>query len=553
MLSRLSIKNFTITEKVDVDWNSGMTTITGETGAGKSIMLSALKIVLGEKASPDKIKEGASKCEILAIFDIKSNPDTISILKDLDLLDEESPTELMIRKVITKSGSKSYVNDIPVKVSSIKKITKDLIDIHGQSEHHNLLNKEHQLLLLDEYANAVDVKEQVSNRAKEVKSSEKKLNELIQNKKANNDKIELLTYQLKDLKDLNLFDGEVEELEKLYNKIENSTLHKDALLESMSLLFDGDDTIIDQLNKLQRNLPALEDLKNVNELFSQAIISLDETKEDISHTLDSFDINEEDWADLQERMASVNKLAKQHKVMPEELFGLRVEIEESLETLNISDEDVEEINMEIERLKDSYHESAKRLSKIRKLALKKLEDQVNVNIESLKISANAFKVELKENDNNTVDIDQNGYETIEFMFCPNPGNPYASLSKIASGGELSRVSLAIQLALADVAKFNTLMFDEVDVGIGGSTAAVVGTMLKNLGAKGQVISITHQPQVASQGHQHLEVFKVIKENNTHHGMKYLRGEDREKEIARMLSSHEITDSTMQLARDMLNN
>lgn len=550
MLTKLLIKNFTITEKVDIDWKSGMTTISGETGAGKSIMLNALKIVLGDKASPDKIKEGSEKCEILAVFDISNNPLTLSLLEELGLNDEESPNELMVRRVITKSGSKSYINDIAVKIPSVKNITKDLIDIHSQSAHHNLLNKDHQLLLLDEYANVISLKDKVSIGAKDVRNKEKELSDLIESKKENNDKIELLTYQLKEFEEIDLKDGEVEELEALYSKMENSVQYKGSLLEATNLLFDDDKTIIDQLNNIQSNLPELDELSNVRELLSQALISLEETKSDISSTLDSFDINEEDRSEINNRMAQVNSLSKKHKVMPEELFKERQEIEKLLESLNVSDDDIIELEKSIKESKDIYHTNAKKLSDSRSQASKYLSEKVSKNIEKLKISSNAFRVDIHKEDNV---INNNGYETIEFMFCPNPGNPFGSLSKIASGGELSRVSLAIQLALAEISNFNTLMFDEVDVGIGGSTAAVVGTMLRNLGAKGQVICITHQPQVASQGHEHLEVFKTVVDQKTHHGMKYLEGKEREKEIARMLASHEITDVTYQLARDMLKN
>jgi DNA repair protein RecN (Recombination protein N) len=550
MLTKLLIKNFTITEKVDIDWKSGMTTISGETGAGKSIMLNALKIVLGDKASPDKIKEGSEKCEILAVFDISNNPITLSLLEDLGLNDEESPNELMIRRVITKSGSKSYINDTTVKITSVKNVTKDLIDIHSQSAHHNLLNKDHQLLLLDEYANVVPLKHKVMQCAKDVRGKEKSLSELIESKKMNNDKIELLTYQLKEFEEIDLKDGEVEELDSLYNKMENSIQYKDSLLNATNLLFDDDTTIIDQLNNIQSNLPELNELANVKELLSQALISLEETKSDISSTLDSFDINEEDRSEINNRMAQVNSLSKKHKVMPEELFKERQEIEKSLELLNVSDDDIVDLEECIKDAKKCYHINAKELSDAREKSSKNLSEKVSKNIEKLKISSNAFRVDIHKEDKI---INNNGYETIEFMFCPNPGNPFGSLSKIASGGELSRVSLAIQLALAEISNFNTLMFDEVDVGIGGSTAAVVGTMLRNLGAKGQVICITHQPQVASQGHEHLEVFKTIVDQKTHHGMKYLIGKEREKEIARMLASHKITEVTYQLARDMLKN
>lgn len=553
MLTRLLIKNFTITEKVDIEWQSGMTTITGETGAGKSIMLNALKIVLGDKASPEKIKQDAEKCEITAVFDLSTSPKTLKLLKELDLDDEENPNELVIRRVITRSGSKSYINDLSVKIPAIKSITKDLIDIHSQSEHHNLLNKEHQLTLLDEYSNVLALKYDVALKAKIIKDKEHQINMLINNKDANNHKIELLNYQLKELEELNLKEGEVEELEEIFNKMENSTYYKQSISSAIDGLFESENSIIDQLGKIQSDIPEMEELKNVSELVGQAIISLDETRGDLHHALDSLDINEDDWLQIQERMNQVNMLTKKHKVLPEDLFNLRKEIEANLAELDVSDDDIVALREEVEVIKKEYHFSAKKLSSSRNQAARYLSEKVSSNIEKLKISANAFRVEVNTHGIEDETIDVNGYETIEFMFCPNPGNPFGSLSKIASGGELSRVSLAIQLALAEVAKFNTLMFDEVDVGIGGSTAAVVGTMLKKLGSNGQVICITHQPQVASQGHNHLQVFKNVVDENTYHGMKYLNMEDRVKEVARMLSSHEITESTLQLAKDMLKN
>jgi DNA repair protein RecN (Recombination protein N) len=552
MLNKLLIRNFTITEKVDIDWSNGMTTITGETGAGKSIMLNALKIVLGDRVSPSIIKEGADKCEIVAIFNVGNDKKVLAQLKERDLEDEDDPTEMMIRRVINKTGSKCFINDIPVKMNAVKELTKDLIDIHSQSEHHNLLVKELQLELLDEYANVLDLKESVYTYAKEIKANEKLVIEKQDLKNANTDKVKLLNYQMEELIELDIKEGDVEELEDIYKKMENASSYKESLGEAIDVIFESEMPIINQLSRINANLPDLEELSNVKELLSQSIIDLEETKSDLTNTLDNMDMDEEEWADIQSRLNLINSVSKKHHVLPEDLYKVKDEMQEELDSLSCSDEDIESLQEEIEELKKNYHVDAKKLSSSRHQAAKFLSKKVSTYIERLKISANAFIVEVNKHGEEDGTIDLNGYETIEFMFCPNPGTPFASLSKIASGGELSRVSLAIQLALAEVAKFNTLMFDEVDVGIGGNTAAVVGAMLEKLGRNGQVICITHQAQVAAQGQQHLLVKKDVSNGSTQHGMYYLDKIQREEEIGRMLAGHEVTEHTLNHARDLLN-
>jgi len=552
MLLQLSVHNYAIVDHLDLELKPGMSTITGETGAGKSIMLDALSLTLGARADSGVVRPGADKADILSSFDISQIPEAGNWLKERDL---DNDGQCLLRRVITAEGrSRGYINGTPCTQADLRQLGELLIDIHSQHEHQSLLKTDTHRRLLDEYANVVPLGNEINQIARQWQQKNGLLQRLSSNSEEQQARIQLLSYQLEELDALSLGDSELEELEQ-----EQQTLSQAGhLLEHCRFIIDlcseaEDGALLSALTSgLNRgrafNQPPAA-LLQCNELLTSAQIQIEEAIGELNRFIDSFDCDPERQQQVDERLDSIYSLARKHRVQPHELNDLHQQLLQELESVQGEDGQLATLAVEIEQLQTSYAKLATQLSNKRQSAAKKLQQAVSERMQGLGMPGGKFSIQLQPLADNTPS--PHGQENIEFLVSANPGQPLKALAKVASGGELSRISLAIQVITAQTSRVPTLVFDEVDVGIGGPTAEIVGQLLRQLGESGQVLTVTHLPQVAAQGHQHLFVYKKRAKDSTSTAVRQLEPEQRTEEIARMLGGIEMTEESLAHARKML--
>ncbi|MGI9275823.1 MAG: DNA repair protein RecN [Endozoicomonas sp.] len=553
MLTQLSISNFAIVDQLDLDISPGMTVITGETGAGKSIMLDALGLATGDRTDSECVRTGTDKAEIHAAFDLQSCPRARQWLEEKELSSDDG--ECILRRVITKEGrSRAYINGTPSPLADLRTIGGLLIDIHGQHQHQSLLKKPNHCLLLDDYAGTGRLASEVASLAHQYNQTRNLLEQLQNTRQEQDERIQLLSYQLQELDQLALSEGELEELEKQLRQLSSAEATLSACHQVNEICSDNDSGNVLQL--LTLSLQRLGDLKvdhpainNTLEMLSSAQIQVEEAVGEINHFIDHFDADPQRMQEIDERLSAIYDLARKHRVQPEQLLEKQQSLSSELEKIQFSDEHAEEMQQQLDDLKSQYQKKAESLSGKRQKAAAKLQKQVISRMALLGMPRGQFVIALEPV--NSANLSSQGLEDIEFLVTTNPGQTAKPLAKVASGGELSRISLAIQVITAQTSDIPSMVFDEVDVGIGGGTAEIVGSMLRELGEKCQVLCVTHQPQVASQGHQHLQVNKKVSKTRSNTRITGLDGELRVKEIARMLGGVEITQSTLTHAREML--
>ena len=552
MLTQINIKNFTIIDELDLSLNQGMTAVTGETGAGKSVMIDAIELALGKRASSDIIKFDKTRADISIEFTINENPTAISFLIENDLDDNEN---CLIRRTVHKDGrSKSYINGVPSTLQTLRTLGDLLINIHGQHEFQTLLKREQQLYLLDDFAhhdeliNAIKLTYQHWAHAKaEFDDLNKKMADI-------SDRHEFLVFQLKELNALNLQPNEIEEINREHQQLANADTLLSNCQTALNTLSEAEHTSSSQLlyqaHQAISQIEKYDDkLKNIAELINNAIIQTEEASTDLRHFLDRVDLNPERLQYIEERLAKIHELSKKHHVLPENLLSVQTQMQDECDKLENRDEYLETLKSDLAQKEKKYFEAAKKLSKSRQKAAKKLDTMITDNMQLLGMKGGKFSISFEpRNDNKPY---PSGQEKISFLVSANPGQPLQALSKVASGGELSRISLAIQVITAKHSKTPTLIFDEVDAGIGGSIAEIVGSLLKELGQSTQTLCITHLPQVAAKAHHHLNVSKSHKDNATTTQITYLENEHRINEIARMSGGIKITEQTLAHAREML--
>ncbi len=552
MLIHLSIYNFAIVDQLDLDIPQGMTVITGETGAGKSIMLDALSLAIGTRADTDCVRTGCQRAEILATFDIRHLPQARQWLKEKEL---DSDDECILRRVITRDGrGRGYINGTPSPLSHLRELGELLIDIHAQHEHQSLLRSNTHQRLLDEFSGCSKLTAQVQASWQQWKALQRQINTLCNASREQNARVQLLQYQVEELDRLSFHQGEVEALEQEQKQLAHAETNLHTCQQVLDICSDGDNgNILHSLTLCQHlladldlNLPALQEIIS---LLAGAQIQVEEAVGESHRFVDNFQADPERLHEVNERLSAAYSLARKHFVPAEELPLRHVALQQDLEGLQCSDEKIEELKQLQNSAELSYFELAEKLSEKRLKGAAKLNKAVTKHIHDLGMPAGRFIVELVHLQNQAP---RNlGMEDIRFLVSTNPGNPPKPLDKVASGGELSRISLAIQVITAKTSGISTLVFDEVDVGIGGGTAEVVGRLLKELGGRGQVLCVTHQPQVASQGHTHFHVRKKLGKDSTSTSITTLMDEERTHEVARMLGGLEMTEQTLAHAREMI--
>lgn len=552
MLVHLSIHNYAIVEHLDLELDRGMSVITGETGAGKSIMLDALGLTLGDRADSGVVRPGADKADILATFDVSDIPEASAWLKERDL---ETDGPCILRRVITAEGrSRAYINGTPCPQGDLKALGELVIDIHSQHEHQSLLKTETHRRLLDEYAGATDLARQVQLASQRWRQTRQELERLSNSGDEQRAKHQLLSYQLEELESLSLGENELERLEQEHTTLTNAESLLGICRQVVELCSESDSG--NALNALTASLNRLSSVNNtpdaLNEatnLLSSAQIQVEEAVGEINRFLDRFEADPARLQQIEERLDTIYTLARKHRVQPTEVAALHQKLLDEIETLNANDEAIERLEHEVGSYARHYQEKARELSDLRHRAAPELAHKVEHEIQRLGMPGGRFNIELRENVDK--ELSPNGLEQVELLVSANPGQPLKALAKVASGGELSRISLAIQVITAQTSRVPTLVFDEVDVGIGGPTAEIVGQLLRRLGERGQVMTVTHLPQVAAQGHQHLFVHKVREADVTRTAVSKLSKNERVEEVARMLGGIDLTKESLAHAKKMV--
>ena len=550
MLNQLTIRDFAIVEYLDLDLHNGMTVVSGETGAGKSIMLDALGLTLGNRTETGAVRHGADKADISADFNISNIPEAQRWLLNNDL---DNDGECILRRVITKEGrSRCYINGRPAPASQIKSLSEHLIAIHGQHEHQRLLKKDYHRQQLDAFAGQNSLADEVKtlyNHWNKLAADLKSLSDLNTEQTA---RVQLLSYQIEELDQLSLEEEELKQLEAEQKTLANAEKIIHTGHQVINITNEGDNNhcahllsqCIQLLGDIEQSSPSV---RQASEMLNSALIQVEEASNEIRHFLDRVEINPERQQEVEERLSLIYEIARKHRITPEQLPTLHKQLADELKSLNRSDEELEQLQQDEQIAKAGFFAKAEKLSQARHTASKTLSQKVDEQLHHLGMPSAQISVAITPLDTPTA----NGLEELEFQIITNKGQPAKPLAKIASGGELSRISLAIQVITAQTSTTPTLIFDEVDVGIGGAIAEVVGKLLRQLGETAQILCVTHQPQVASQGHQHFFVSKHSDETCTHTQINMLDTDKRVHEIARMLGGIDITERSVEHAREML--
>jgi DNA repair protein RecN (Recombination protein N) len=547
MLSHLCIDNYTIVESLEMEFSGGMTVVTGETGAGKSIMLDALGLCLGNRADPRAVRHGRERAEITATFDLRNNPAACAWLQSRDLLRGQ---ECLLRRVLTTEGrSRAYINGSASTVQDCAELGGLLIDIHSQHAHQSLLRREVQRQLLDAFAGHQALARTVERSASDWLRQRRELELLTGARDEQSARAQLLAYQLEELDALALRGGELSALEGEFKQLshaEDTLRSAHQALELCEEHYSGSRRALQLMEGEAHTTPAAT---SARELLDSAAIQLDEARTEIQRHIDGVEINPERLAEIEQRLEQIYDIARKHRVPPEDLPSTHTALQSEAQGLAHGGERIAELEASLAELEQQYAADAARLSQQRASAARKLEKQAGGVLASLAMEHCRFEVALTKRPERRPH--PQGGEEVEFLIGTNPGSPPQPLPKIASGGELSRISLAIQVVTASTGALPCMVFDEVDVGIGGAVAEVVGRLLRKLAADTQVLCVTHLPQVAAQGHQHLQVTKVSDQTSAVTTLSQLTGEERTREIARMLGGVKVTEQSLAHAREML--
>ncbi|EAP94392.1 DNA repair protein RecN [Vibrio splendidus] len=551
MLAHLSVNNFAIVKSLQLELSKGMTTITGETGAGKSIAIDALGLCLGGRSDAGMVRQGEEKTEVSAAFLLENNLHATRWLEDNELLDGG---ECILRRTISKEGrSRAFINGSPVPLSQLKSLGQLLINIHGQHAHHQLMKSDYQMAMLDQYAGHLNLLKSTRNAYQAWRQADNHLKELRENSQQNQAQKQLLEYQIKELNELSIGEEEYEDLEQEHKRLSNSGELATTCQQAIELIYEGEEVnalgILQSANNSLIQLAELDErLAELPSLLSEAIIQIEETNNELRTYLDSIDVDPGRMAYVEERFSKVMSMSRKHHVLPEELYKHHQDLLQQVEALDCSDEKLEELASEVENQYQSFVAKSEKLHKSRTRYAKELNKLITQSMHELSMEKAQFAIEVNNTNTHPSPL---GMDNVTFIVSTNPGQPMQPIAKVASGGELSRISLAIQVITAQKVDTPSLIFDEVDVGISGPTAAVVGKMLRKLGESTQVMCVTHLPQVAGCGHQQLFVAKNTKSGKTETQMHTLDEQQRVSELARLLGGSQITESTLANAKELL--
>lgn len=554
MLTSIHIKNFAIIKELELDLQPEMTCLTGETGAGKSIIVDSLELALGARVDTSLICDHGKRSEITITFDIIDMVNLREWLATRELV-TENENECIMRRVISEDGrSRCSINGRPCTQQTLRDTSHFLLNIHGQHEHQNLLNADYQLRLLDAFA----ASGQLASRVKNLYSNWLKIKQdLVATEKlleGHESKIDFLNYQLQEFATVDFSLESIESLRREQKRLHHMEQFTNSVSSALDLLAENDGAAI--INSLYHTKNQLEIGKNIDpkisssiDLINNAIIQVEEAIVSLRQNLHTMEGSDEHQKQIEEQLTSIYTLARKHQTQPEQLLLVQSNLDQQLKTLQHAVTQFEKIKLEEQEAEKAYLVAATELTNIREFAAAQLNQLVSTKMQALGMADGKFSATLVPN--LSPNFSAHGLEQVEFLVSTNPGHPLQPLRKVASGGELSRISLAIQVITAEKEVTPTLIFDEIDAGIGGKTADIVGQLLQTLAMSTQVICITHLPQIAAKGQHHILVEKMTNAKNTEITLKNLTKPERVAEIARMLGGIKITKQTLAHAEEML--
>ena len=545
MLTDLSIRDYAIVQRLDIELHNGMTCMTGETGAGKSIMLDALGLCIGDRADARAVRAGADRAEISALFSVEHLPLAQAWLERAALLEGH---ECLVRRTVTSDGrSRAFINGSPATLAQCTELGELLVDIHSQHAHQSLLRRAVQRELLDEFSEITNEASAVAAEAEAIRGLKQELATLTSSSKKLEERRDLLNYQIEELLELNFTEGELESLESEQKLLSNANWIMDTVhgvSEQCAQLGD----------QLRSSVAALSDdrlgsgIDESRDMVASSQIQLEEAASELRRYLDRIELDPQKLQEIEKRLDAAYTLARKHRIRPEALADHLNTLSDELEGLEQGNQRLDELEKEIEKRQTRWIEAATALSKKRAAGGKGLASRAMDLLSQLAMERCTLEIGFLPLDPDK--LDPRGLEEVEIWIATNPGSQPGPLNKVASGGELSRISLALQVAVADMATAPTMIFDEVDVGVGGAVADVVGKLLRTLSANVQVLCVTHLPQVAAKGHKHIQVSKAGDEVVTT-SLNYLSGDERVEELSRMLGGAVVTEATRENARELL--
>lgn len=554
MLTQLTINNFAIVHQLEIELAKGMSVITGETGAGKSIAIDALGLCLGQRIETSMVREGQERAEICATFFIEPTNPAYQWLQEQELQDPDNPSDCILRRVINADGrSKAFINSTPVSASQLKEIGQHLIHINGQHASQLLLKNDYQLQLVDTFAHHNDLLAQMREDYRAWKNLQTQVKTFQQKVAENEAKKQLLQYQVDELDEFALRPNEYLELEEDQRRLSNSEQLTQLSQSALQLLSENETVSIDSmLYRATQYIDELNELDpryvSVQTMLNDALIQVQEATSEVQHLASHIEQDPMLLQEIEQRLGQALQLARKHNVKPEELVEWHQKLKAELTALLDFSESEERLILEEKAAFEKMQNTAKQLHESRSQAAEKLAQQVTDSIKGLAMENAEFFIDVNSD---LTKVAANGADNIVFTLRSNLGQQAQPLAKIASGGELSRISLAIQVLTSDQSAIPTLIFDEVDVGISGKTASVVGKLLRQLGDKCQVLCVTHLPQVACHGHHQFNVEKFTVDDKTETKMTALTQEERVPALARLLGGSEITELALANAQEML--
>lgn len=562
MLKLLQIRNFALAENLTIEFQTGLNILTGETGTGKSILVGALAAALGDRVFTEVVRSGFEKANIEAVFDVSNLPNLRSMLEEKGI---EFSDELMLRREIsTKGATRAFINDSPVTITTLSEIGDFLVDIHGQHEHQSLLKQETHRYFLDSFGKLQPLLNHVQEKFNKVKRIQNELFKLEEKQKNLTEKLELYLFQRDEIDKAQLQkeeDVQLEEQRKLLANSEKLYEISNRLLQ----IFNGEEnSLIDLIGEANKNLEDLSefsnDLKNLFKEFNSARIVVNETSRSIEEFQNRLEFDPQRLEETEARLNLITTLKKKYGSTIEQILSYRDQIAKDLDTHENFEFELGNLRNEYQKILDQFKETALDLSRQRKNIAAEMESSVHQQLQLLGMSKTRFQIQIEfiEDGDGLVFIDgkkiyadQFGLDRIEFYISTNPGEEFKPLNKIVSGGEISRIMLALKSILADVDRIPTLIFDEIDLGVSGRIAQAVGRSISNLSQLHQILCITHLPQIASQGNSHFTVEKFVKDSRTFTKVIGLTEEERVEEIARLIGGEKITDTVKESARQLI--
>jgi len=550
MLRELKIENLAIIDELDIEFEKGFIVLTGETGAGKSIILSGINLLIGEKASVDMIRDGEENLVAQGVFDVDEEQKKKLEAMGIDI----DGDEIIIRRSYSRSGkARAFVNNVRITLADLKEIASTLVDIVGQHSHQMLLNKNNHIKLLDSFLNKdeKDIKENLTSLLYQYREIDSKIEDIERERKETLEKKEFYEYQLEEIEKLKLKDGEDEILEAEYKRVFNAEKIREKVYESLEYLKD-DDSALSLITNSIRNIEYLgkydERYTELAKRMENAYYELEDCANEIEDISKGIDVTESDLDKIAGRMNTLKRIKEKYKRTLPELIAYREDLKEKLSDIDSGDFKTRELKQELNKVKAEYDKLAEKLTNLRKEIAVKIENELLNELKFLNMEDAKLKVQINKLERMT----NEGYDDVEFFISTNVGQDLKPLNKIASGGEVSRVMLALKVIFSKVDNIPILIFDEIDTGIGGETVRKIALKLKEIGDNTQIISITHSAVIASKASQQFYIEKYVENFKTISRVKKLSAEERIKEIGRMLVGEKINNEVLEIANKMLN-